>query len=94
MVAIGVLEKGELNGKPRSLRSSGSDGSVSLRSMLWSPKSLGGEANLARSFSGGIGGGNGGMLSLSFLVGKLVVMLPLLESFPELLLPSSELAGG
>jgi len=34
------------------------------------------------------------MLSPSFLIGKLVVMLPLLESFPGLLLPSSELAGG
>ena len=51
--------------------------------MLWSPKPLRGEANLARSFSGGIGGGSGGILSLSSLVGELVVLLPLLESLLE-----------
>ena len=61
-----MLEKGA----PKSLRSSGSDGSVSLRSMVWSPKPLRGEANLPRSFSGGIVGGRGGILSLSFLVGE------------------------
>ena len=76
---VGVLEKGA----PKSLRSLGSDGSVSLRSMLWSPKPLRGEANIARSFSGGIGGGRGGILSLSSLVGELVVLLPPLESLPK-----------
>ena len=68
---VGVLEKGA----PKSLRSLGSDGSVSLRSMLWSPKPLRGEANVARSFSGGIGGGRGGILSVSSLVGELLVLL-------------------
>ena len=61
--------------------------------MLWSPKPLRGEANIARSFSGGIGGGRGGILSLSSLVGELVVLLPPLESLPEWLLPL-QLTGG
>ena len=69
----------------------GSDGSVSLWSMLWSPKPLRGKANLARSFSGGIGGGRGGILSLSSLVGELVVLLPSLESLPEWLPPLESL---
>ena len=54
-----------------------------IESMLWSPKSLRGEANLARSFSGGIRRGSGGILSLSSLVGELVVLLPPLELLPE-----------
>ena len=80
---VGVLEKGA----PKSLRSLGSDGSVSLRSMLWSTKPLRGGANIARSFSDGIGGGRGGILSVSSLVGKLLVLLSPLESLPERLLP-------
>ena len=84
---VGVLEKGA----PKSLRSLGSDGSVSLRSMLWSPKPLRGEANIARSFSGGIGGGRGGILSVSSLVGELLVLLSPLESLPERLLPLESL---
>ena len=54
-----------------------------IESMLWSPKSLRGEANLARSFTGGIGGGSGGYCKPSSLVGELVVLLPPLELLPE-----------